>query len=111
MPGTERHPEGEVLKLGLDRTAALDEFTEDIRSGALKLPRSEAGEKAGEHILNLYRVIYENDSGKSKAVWRSRGPDHFAFALLFAREAARLSAADGKPVLDGERYFSNKTTR
>lgn len=104
-PGTECHPEGEVLKLGLDRTVALDELTEDIRSGALKLPRGEAGEKAGEHLVNMYRVIDENDSGKSKAVWRSRGPDHFAFALLFAREAARLSASGGKPVLDGERYF------
>ncbi len=104
-PGTERHAEGEVLKLGLDRTVALDELTEDIRSGALRLPRSEAGEKAGEHLLNLYRVIDENDSGKSKALWRNRGPDHFAFALLFAREAARLSTSDEKPVLGGERYF------
>jgi len=104
-PGTERHPEGEVLKLGLDRTVALDELTEDIRSGTLKLPRNETGEKAGEHLLNLYRVIDENDSGKSKAVWRNRGPDHFAFALLFAREAARLSVSSGKPVVSGERYF------
>ncbi|MCP4229484.1 MAG: hypothetical protein GY771_04975 [bacterium] len=104
-PGAEYHPEGEVPKLGLDRTVALDELIEDIRAGALKLQRGEAGEKAGEHLLNLYRIITENSVGKSKTVWRSRGEDHFAFALLFAREAARLSASTDIPKIGEGRFF------
>ena len=89
----------EPPRLKINRTAALDQLLDEIRSGACTLPadaRRLGGGTRGHYgayyaqILASSRVIVRDGDDNWVARWVNRGPDHFAHGEVYCMLADTL---------------------
>lgn len=101
------HPikRGEVPRVNIDKTPALDTFIKDMLDGTVILPEDarELGENMPRkpyngfyhQLLQMVRIEEENTRGTLVGRWKkNRNPDHWHHAGMFATVAAQI-----KPVL------------
>jgi len=75
------------------RTAMIDDLVKDINDGRFIFPRSPETELLIKHLRKLKRAKRISETtGDETAVWVSSDPDnHYAFSLLYAYTAAKMS--------------------
>jgi hypothetical protein len=94
---------GEVRKVNIDRTMALDQIINDLMLGRMVLPPN--ARQLGEHMPNLayngfyyhhcqmVRVEEDDANGRVVARWKkNKNPDHFHHANLFSWVATMKDA-------------------
>ena len=74
-----------------NRTAIIDAFVKAFNSGKIKLPKGSRYEaEIKSHLLEPKRITMPDSVGEEQSTWVSKGPDHWAFALLYLFIAAKM---------------------
>lgn len=96
LSGADRIFQFDQRLVKIHRTARADLLAERIHRGTLILP-GDTNDECVRHVSSVYRATVEGKDGQPRAVWKSRGPDHYFHAGIYMELA--LEWATGQ-VLD-----------
>jgi hypothetical protein len=80
--------EERVVKV--DRNAVISDTARLVNGGKILFPRCPEQSHVIEHLCAIKRVKRPNAKGVEVETWINTGPDHYGFALFYARTAQQL---------------------
>jgi hypothetical protein len=77
--------------VSVNRTEALDAWRDAYKLRKRRIPRveDEVTEYARQMTNVLRRIVEDRETGRKRAVWIQRGPDHYAHADSYAEIALK----------------------